>query len=63
MRTNLAYVSRLEDLILQFFELENARAKGGLARDMPLLHRETEAIRASRQARDGLRIRQNNKSS
>jgi hypothetical protein len=63
MRTNLAYVSRLEDLILQFFELENARAKGGLARDMPLLHREAEAIRASRQARDGLRSRRNNQSS
>jgi hypothetical protein len=63
MRTNLAYVRRLEDLILQFSELENARAKGGLARDMPLLHREAEAIRASRQARDGLRSRRNNQSS
>jgi hypothetical protein len=50
MRTNLAYVRRLEDFILQFSELENARAKGGPARDMPLLHREAEAIRSSRQA-------------
>jgi hypothetical protein len=62
MKINLAYVRRLEDLILQFSELENARNKGGLARDMPLLHKEAEAIRASRRARGTLRRGQANKS-
>jgi hypothetical protein len=62
MKINLAYVRRLEELILQFSDLENARAKGDLARDMPLLHKEAEAIRASRSARHSLRNGQKNKS-
>lgn len=62
MRINLAYVRRLEDLILQFSELENARAEGNLARHMPLLHREAEAIRASRRARGIVKRGQTNKS-
>jgi hypothetical protein len=61
MRINLAYVRRLEDLILQFSELENARAKGGLARHMPLLHKEAEAIRC-RRARGIVKRGQTNKS-
>jgi hypothetical protein len=62
MRINLAYVRRLEDLILQLAEIENARAKGDLARHMPLLHKEAEAIRASRRARGTVKRGQTNKS-
>ncbi|WP_041357563.1 hypothetical protein [Nitrobacter hamburgensis] len=55
-RINRAYVKRLENLILQldatFSDIETARAKGYLARDMPLLHKEADAIRASRQPRE-----------
>jgi hypothetical protein len=54
-RINRAYVKRLENLILQLdatlSDIETARAKGYLARDMPLLHKEADAIRASRAAR------------
>ena len=46
---------RLEDLIVQldatFSDVEAARRKGYLARDMPLLHKEADAIRAGRLAR------------
>jgi hypothetical protein len=51
-RINRAYVKRLEDLILQldstFSDIETARAKGYLARDMPVLHKEADRIRDSR---------------
>ena len=57
-RINRAYIKRLENLTLQldatFSDIETARAKGYLARDMPLLHKEADAIRASRRACDGL---------
>jgi hypothetical protein len=62
MKINLAYVRRLEDLILQLAELENARAEGNLARRMPLLHKEADAIRASRRARGTVKRGQTNKS-
>jgi hypothetical protein len=55
MKMNRAYVKRLEDLIMQldatFSDLEAARRKGYLARDMPILHKEADAIRAGRNAR------------
>jgi len=51
---NRQYVKRLEDLILQldatFSDLEAARRKGYLVRDMPLLHKEADGIRARRTA-------------
>lgn len=62
MKMNRAYVKRLEDLIVQldatFSDLEAARRKGYLARDMPLLHKEADAIRASRMARVNTRKQQ-----
>jgi hypothetical protein len=55
-RVNRAYVKRLEDLILQIdatlSELEPARASSGMERDMPLLRREADRIRAGRSARE-----------
>jgi len=46
------YVKGLEDLILQldatFSDLEAAKRKGYLFRDMPLLHRAADGIRTKR---------------
>jgi hypothetical protein len=65
-RINCAYVKRLEDLIVQldatFSDIETARAKDYLARDMPLLDKEADAIRTSRRAHDGLKSGPKNKS-
>ncbi|MEH6951161.1 hypothetical protein V4R08_07390 [Nitrobacter sp. NHB1] len=65
-RINRAYVKRLENLILQFdstfSDIESSRAKGDLARDMPVLHKEADAIRASRKPRDSLNNGPKNKS-
>jgi hypothetical protein len=66
-RINRAYVKRLEDLIMQldstFSDIETARDKGYLARDMPALHMEADRIRAGRHARNGLTKRKNRKDS
>jgi hypothetical protein len=65
-RINRAYIKRLENLTLQldatFSDIETARAKGYLARDMPLLHKEADAIRASGRPRDSLKSGTKNKS-
>jgi hypothetical protein len=65
-RINRAYVKRLESLILQLdaslSELDPAQATKSLERDMPILRKEADAIRASRSARNSLRSGQKNKS-
>ncbi len=52
MKMNRAYVKKLEDLIFQldstFSDIETAREKGYLARDMPVLNKEADRIRDSR---------------
>lgn len=54
-RINRAYVKRLEDLILRLddtlSELDLAHATASMERDMPLLRRETDRIRAGRSTR------------
>jgi hypothetical protein len=56
MRINRAYVKRLESLILRLdctlCELDPERATGSLERDMPVLRKLADAIRASRRARE-----------
>lgn len=50
------YTKRLENLILTldstFSDIESSRAKGYLRRDMPILRKEADAIRAKRAAED-----------
>jgi hypothetical protein len=64
-RINRIYVRRLEDLIVQldstFSDIESSHTKGYLARDMLALHKEADAIRASRKARDTVKRRQSSK--
>jgi hypothetical protein len=54
-KLNRSYIKRLEDLILQldstFSDLETAKRKGYLARDMPRLHKVADGIRDRRKAR------------
>jgi hypothetical protein len=56
MRMNRAYVKRLENLILRLdctlSDLDAERATANLERDMPLLRKLADAIRASRRARE-----------
>lgn len=53
-RINRAYVTRLEDLIMQldstFSDIESSHTKGYLSRDMAVFHKEAGRIRDSRNA-------------
>lgn len=53
-RVNRMYVRRLEDLILRIddtlSELDPAHATAGMERDMPVLRKEADRIRACRNA-------------
>lgn len=64
-RINRIYVRRLEDLIVQldstFSDIESSHTKGYLARDMAVLHKEADALRASRKARDTVKRGQSSK--
>ena len=55
MKINRAYVKRLENLIIRLdctlCDLDSERATGNLERDMPVLRKLADAIRASRRAR------------
>jgi hypothetical protein len=52
---NLQYVRKLEDLILQLSstlaDIEVAKQKGYLSRDLPVLHQMADTIRANREKR------------
>jgi hypothetical protein len=66
MRMNRAYVKRLENLIIRLdctlCDLDAERATANLERDMPLLRKAADTIRASRRARERARSNQKSRS-
>jgi hypothetical protein len=66
IRINRAYVKRLENLILlldaALSDTDAGRATANLERDMPVLRKEADAIRACRAARERVRSNQKSKS-